>query len=48
MDMTTSPIVSRAEFENWSDEDIVERVLPVHLVIIARSGNSASHTTKKT
>ena len=38
MDMTTSPIVSRAEFENWSDEDIVERVLPVHLVIIARSG----------
>jgi hypothetical protein len=48
MDMTTLPIVSRAEFENWSDEDIVERVLPAHLVIIARSGNSASQTTKKT
>jgi hypothetical protein len=49
MDTTTSPIVSRAEFENWSDEDIVERVFtgePAHLVIIARSG-TVHQTTKK-
>lgn len=48
--MASSPIVSRAEFENWYDEDIVECVLlakAAHLVIITRSGNIASQTAKK-
>jgi len=42
MDTTTSPIVSRAEFENWSDEDIVERVFTGEPGDHCQKRNSAS------